>query len=150
MQFFTNNTLDLELINNQTGSATPGTAALDGGFVGLINSDTVTLGRDTTAGDCTINEGGYAGYAREDITWNAASLADDGTPEAVGIVPQFRPNGSSTINIYGFFLMASDSVTLLACGQLDGAPLPMADATSAIVVTLRWRPTTGGISVDVS
>jgi hypothetical protein len=147
---FTNSILDLLLANNQTGHATPGTGILGSGSVGLVTSDSVNYGYNNDTLGMLASEGGYPGYARKAITWNAASIADDGTVEAVGVVPEFRPTGSSSINAYGLFLTSSDSANIVGNGPLDGAPAPMGDTNSALVVTLRWRPTTGGLSVDVS
>lgn len=147
---FTNDTFDLRIANNLTGHSTVGTAPLGSGSIGLVNSDTLGLDRQTTIAELEANEGGYAGYARQPITWNAASLTDDGTVEMVGTAPEFRPTGSSTVNMFGLFVTGLDSATLVGCGPLDGAPAPMGDAFAALVVTVRFRPSTGGISVDVS
>lgn len=149
-QLFSNQVEELIQVNVQTGSSTIGTGDLASASVGLVNSSSVTLDTTTTYADVLAAEGGYPGYARQAITWNAASVADDGTVEAVGTVPEFRPTGTSTVNMWGLFLTTSDSATLALVGALDAAPLPMTDAHSAIVVTLRYRPTLGGLGVDVS
>ena len=148
--FFTNNVIDLELANNQTGHATPGTGLLDSASIGLVNSNSVQLNRNTEMADLLPVEGGFPGYARQEVTWNGASIADDGTVEAVGVVPEFRPSGSSTVSIWGLFMTSDVSTTLVGCGPVDNPPTPMVDGTSALVITMRWRPQTGGVTVDVT
>jgi len=149
-EIFTNQTFDLAVAGVISGDDTATTALLGSGSVGLVNSDTLTLGRETVIGDLVDNEGGYTGYARQAVTWNEPSVADDGTVEVVGTVPEFRPTGTSTVSMYGLFVTGVDSVTLVGCGPLDGAPVPMGDIFAALVVTIRFRPSSSGISVDVS
>lgn len=147
---FTNDAFDLRIGNNLTGNSTVGTAPLGSASVGLVSSDSVPFNRDTTLAELTPIEGGYTGYARKPVTWNAASISDDGTVEMVGTVPEFRPTGASTVSMFGLFLTGLDSATLAGCGPLDGAPTPMIDGNSAIVVTIRFRPATGGLTSDIS
>jgi hypothetical protein len=147
---FTNDALDLELVNNQTGHATPGTGILNDASIGLVNSDSIAFNRATTLSSLLPIEGGFPGYARQAVTWNAASVADDGTVEAVGVVPEFRPSGSSTVSMYGLFMTTGSATVMAGCGPLDGAPVPMVDGTSQLTVTIRWQPETGGASVTLA
>jgi hypothetical protein len=143
MDLIGNNDFDLLVADDVTG------ISLLAPTVHLFQNDT-QVDRNTVIGDLT--EATYTGYASEAVTWLAPSVADDGAIEVVGTVGEFRPTGSAVVNdIYGIMVKSGIVGTpMVFCARFDDAPLPMASALNAIVVTLRWRPQTNGLVVTVS
>ena len=143
MQLVGNNTTDLLLYPLATAAG----EFLDGALIALGQND-IEITRDLEIGDFT--EADYTGYAREAVTWNAPSEADNGETELVGVAGEFRPSGSAVQNsIYTFMLLDSGGA-LIAAGRFEGAPLAMGDTLDAIVVTPRVRITLGGEGQYVS
>jgi hypothetical protein len=92
----------------------------------------------------------FTGYLVKTITWLAPSIADDGEPEVVGTVSEWRPTDSVTPNsVYGL-LLESTGAALYQAGRFDNAPLPMASNLDAILPVIRVRMTPSGIAVIVS
>lgn len=117
-----------------------------------LGKTNITVDRTTTKADLTATEANYTGYAAEAVTWLAPSVADDGGVEVVGIVGEFRPTDAVVDNaIYTLWVLSAVTGTPLCfCARFDNAPLPMASPLNSLVVTLRWRPQTGGIVITVS
>jgi hypothetical protein len=112
----------------------------------------MTVDRNTTKTELTATEADYTGYAAETVTWLAPSLADDGNIEVIGTVGEFRPTDDVVDNaIYTLWVLSADTGTPLCfAARFDNAPLPMAGPLDSLIVTLRWRPQTGGLVVTVS
>lgn len=125
------------------------------GVDGLLEGAKVALSQaDFDAEDPGLLRAGltlptYVGYAQKLITWLAPSIADDGTPEVVGTVPEFRPTNSVTPNSIfgGAVVTAADA--LHAAFKLD-TPAPMASAMDSMVLTVRLRYEETGLVVVVS
>jgi hypothetical protein len=117
-----------------------------------LGKSNMTIDRNTTKADLTATEANYTGYAAEAVTWLAPSLADDGNIEVVGTVGEFRPTDAVVDNaIYTLWVLSATTGTPLCFAALfDDGPLPMAGPLNSIVVTLRWRPETGGLVAVVS
>lgn len=82
----------------------------------------------------------YEGYEQKDIVWQAPSIADDGTPEMVGVFPELRPAGDATPNVaYGFILTDDADDLLWWAARFDRPPLAMNDENDAVNVTIRLR-----------
>lgn len=93
----------------------------------------------------------YTGYAQGVVTWLAPSVSDDGTVEVAGTIPEFRPTDGVTPNvIYGVFCRAAVGGALLFAAAFDNGPLPMENALNAILLTVRYRPSTRSVCVVVS
>lgn len=123
------------------------TGALIGAEVELFKSDT-TPTPTTPLASYTLAD--YTGYAAGAVTWLAISIADDGSYEVVGTVPEFRPTGTATANnIYGWILTDGAGV-LLAAARFDNPPLPMEDTLDSIILTVRVRVTPTGLAVAVT
>jgi len=103
---------------------------------------------ETPIGDYTAAT--FTGYAQKAITWLAPSVADDGTPEVVGIVTEWRPTDGVTPNsIYGLILVETGGA-LRAATKFDGAPLGMSSALDSLLPTFRLRLTPAGLVALVS
>lgn len=126
-------------------------STLAGATVHLGKTD-VAIGRSTVKADLTAHEADYDGYAAQTITWNDPSYGDDGEVEVVGIVPEFRPDSADVDNqIYYLYILSAGSGTpLIFAARFDDPPLPMAEATDSLVVTVRWKPRTNGVVVTIS
>jgi len=86
----------------------------------------------------------YTGYAQVDLTWAAASVADDGSVETQSNQATFRPTGTvATNNIYGY-IVRNVGGDLIGGGYFDGAPLPMQSALDVIKMTVVYRPSGDG------
>lgn len=94
----------------------------------------------------------FTGYAQGVVTWDTPSVADDGTVEVLGAVPQWRPTDAVTPNnVYGIFCRAAaGGGALLFTGRFDDAPEPMASALDQITITIRYRPADRSLCVVVS
>jgi hypothetical protein len=107
--------------------------------------DTVTLA-DLVAGKAT-----YTGYVQGVITWLAPSVADDGTPEIVGTIPEFRPTDSVTPNtIYGVYILNAGGTKVYFAGPMNSGPVPMGGVLDSLLITLRIRVTAQGLLVVTS
>jgi hypothetical protein len=147
MELVGNEHLDVLTATDATGSSSFAAGALDGLVVRLYQDD-ITPTRVTPLSTYTAAEADYDGYLPGDCTWGVPSRADDGTVEVLGAVPEFRPMSSDTPNtIFGLFTELGDG-SLGFAGRFDNAPIPMGDALDQITLTLRYRPTNGGL-VDV-
>lgn len=90
----------------------------------------------------------FTGYAEKSITWLEPSVADDGTPELVGTVTEWRPTDAVTPETIYILLLKTSGGALYAAGRFDGAPLPMAGPLDQIIPTIRIRLTpTGPVAV---
>jgi len=116
-----------------------------------LGQTNITVDRNTTRAEMIADEATFTGYAAEVATWLAPSIADDGEVEVVGIVGEFRPTGTTIQNsIYTMFVLsAAGGTPLCFVGRFDNAPIGMGETTDSIVVTLRWRPRTGGLVISV-
>lgn len=124
--------------------------ALTGAKVGLTKAD-ILPAPEVTLADVEAAEADFAGYARKAATWLAPSVSDDGKPEIVGQVPEFRPTDESVDNTaFQAFLVNAAGDELLALGTLDGAPIPMGQATDSLLVYLRVRQINGGLVQEIS
>jgi len=92
----------------------------------------------SVVGDFT--EATYSGYAREAIASATPSISDDGVPELVYPVGEFRPTATTVGNpaIYGGLLLTAGGV-MIAGWRMDDPPPAMQATTDIIVVTLRIR-----------
>lgn len=113
---------------------------LDGALVGLYKAG----GPPTRETDLSaLTEADYNGYAREAVTWDAPSIADDGTPEVLGSLGEFRPTNNLAPNpeILGAFLVEAGG-DYRAGAQYVSGPLAMVETTDVIrhVVRLRFAP----------
>lgn len=118
-----------------------------GAEVELFKSNT-EVGRNVALGEFTLAN--YDGYAAEAVTFLAPSLADDGTPEVIATVGEFRPTGAVTPNdIYGILVLGALGEMLYQARFPDG-PYPMDGLLTSILVTLRFRYGEGGLVVSIS
>jgi hypothetical protein len=144
----TNDYVDEQLVNQATGSATTTPSILNSATLGLC-SITLGLTRTTTLAALTAGEPGYAGYARKPITWTAAARDGGGLIQSLGTVPEFRPtNATVPATIFCIFGVLSNG-SLGFCASLDRAPISLADQFSNLVVTLAWKPTSGGLESNL-
>jgi len=116
-----------------------------------LGQTNMTVDRNTTKAEMTAAEATYSGYAAETITWLAPSIGSDGEVEVVGIVGEFRPTSSVITNsIYtAYILSAVGGTPLCFVARFDNAPIGMGTTLDSIVVTVRWRPRTGGLVITV-
>lgn len=123
------------------------TGSLLGCLVHLFSSNT-TPTPATIVGDVT--EADYSGYAAKAVTFLAPSISDDGQPELVGTVAEFRPTGTTVTNvIYGGWIVNATSA-LRYWFRFDNPPLPMGATTDSILLTVRVRMSPSGLIVTVS
>lgn len=121
--------------------------ALDGAEVRLYVNDVQPV-VTSVVGD--FDETTYTGHADKLITWLPPSIADDGSPECIGTVPEFRPTDDVTPNtVYGLIIIDSGGV-MFEGGRFDDAPLPMESDLDSIVVTIRLRFLDNSIAVVIS
>lgn len=119
----------------------------DGAKVRLFVND-VQPTVDSVVGDFTVTT--YAGHGDELITWLTPSISDDGFPEVIGTVGEFRPTDAVTPNtVYGAIIIDGTSV-MMEGGRFDDAPLPMESALDSILVTVRLRFLDDSIMVVIS
>jgi len=111
----------------------------------------LALDRNTALADVVAAKADYTGAIEGVITWLAPSIADDGSIEVVGTVPEYRPTDAVTPNqIYGCALLtALDAALYAVCSFADG-PLPMESALNSILATLRYKPEGGSMVVTIS
>jgi len=121
--------------------------ALDGAKVRLYVNDVQPV-VTSVVGD--FDPTTYTGHADKLITWLAPSIADDGSPECIGTVPEFRPTDAVVPNtVYGMIIIDSGSV-MFEGGRFEDAPLPMESALDSILVTVRLRFLDNSIAVVIS
>jgi len=119
----------------------------DGAKVRLFVNDVAPVAT-SVVGDFTPTT--YTGHADKLITWLAPSVADDGSPECIGTVPEFRPTDGVTPNsVFGALVIDSGSV-MMEGGRFDDAPLPMNSALDSILVTVRLRFLSDSLMVVIS
>jgi len=141
-------TVDLE--GSIAQAVTAGTGVLVGMHVDLCTLD-LSYDRTTTLADLTPGIPTYTGYAAGTVVWETNTIADDGTVEVLGTMPDFRPTDAVAPNIvYGMFCRAEPSGALMLLGRFDNAPLPMGKTTDVIKIVLRYRPATASIAVVIS
>lgn len=115
-------------------------------FVGAVDITQARVLADFTAAKAT-----YTGYVKQAITWLEESVADDGTVEVVGTVPQFRPTDAVAPNmIAGCWIEDAAASDWYYAGYFDNQPLPMNGILDAMLVTVRYRPRSGTFAVVVS
>lgn len=120
---------------------------LDGAKVRLFTNDVQPV-ITSVVGDFTAAT--YTGHADKLVTWLAPSIADDGTPECIGTVPEFRPTDAVTPNtVFGAILIDAGAV-MMEGGRFEGGPLPMESALDSILITVRLRFTDISLMVVVS
>lgn len=120
---------------------------LDGAKVRLFVNDVQPV-VTSVIGDFTVTT--YTGHGDKLITWLAPSIADDGTPECVGTVPEFRPTDAVVPNtVFGALLIDAGAI-MMEGGRFDNGPLPMESALDSILVTVRLRYADNSIMVVVS
>jgi len=120
---------------------------LDGALIRLYVNDVQPV---VTSVAADFDPTTYTGHADKLITWLAPSIADDGSPEVIGTVPEFRPTDGVVPNtVFGALLIDSGFV-MMEGGRFEDAPLPMESATDAIVITVRLRFLEGSIAVVIS
>lgn len=145
---FTNDYVDERIVNGEINNTPGSDSILYSCSIGLCSIN-LAFGRTTTLAALTAAEPGYSGYTRKAVTWNAASRDSGGLIQALGTVPEFRPtNGNVPATIFGIFGVLSNG-SLGFCGPLDDAPVALTDQFSNLVVTLAWKPTSGGLVTDL-
>lgn len=145
---FTNDVLDERIVNGEINQAPGADSVMFSCSIGLCSIN-LAWGRGITLAQLTAGEPGYSGYARKAVTWNAASRDAAGNIQALGTVPEFRPtNGNVPATIQGIFGVLSNG-SLGFCGPLDDAPVALNDQFSNLVVTIAWKPTSGGLVTDL-
>jgi hypothetical protein len=113
------------------------TALLDGSVCKLFkNNITPTAG--TKLADFV--EADFTGYASFTLTaWGTPRIAPDLSGQCISPEAIFASSGPTITNdIYGYWLESSMGA-LIACGNLDGAPVPVLDVGSIVVVVLDWQ-----------
>lgn len=142
MDLIGNNAADLALMADTIGGT------LDAMLVDLYQND-FAASRGTVLADLTVAT--FSGYAQKTVTWLGTSISDDGNPEAMGTMSEWRPNATTITNeIFGLYATAAVGGALLFCARFDDAPLPMATVFDTILCTLRYRPTNGGLVATLS
>lgn len=123
---------------------------LAGAVVQLIKTN-LLLDRNTRLADIVAAIATYTGYANAAITWDAPSLAVDGSVQVLGTVPEFRPTDAVAPNvIFGIAVLKADSSAAYFVGVVDPpSPRPMNSALNTLNVTIQWNPRTGGFSVFI-
>lgn len=118
-------------------------AGLMGAKAGLYNQN-IPVTPTTTLAALVAALPVFTGYATKAITWGTPSIADDGTVEVLGTLAAWAPTDAvNPDTIFGAYICDSTSTNLLQGGLFVGAPLPMIDTTSRILLTLRYRPGAG-------
>jgi Tfp pilus assembly major pilin PilA len=111
---------------------------LTGVKIHLYQNNTTYNPNVTTLLDLT--EATYTGYAPVTLTWDAASVSDDGNVETHSNRVTWRPTDGVTPNdIYGYYITDTAGTALLGGGRFDGAPLPMHGALDVILTTVVFR-----------
>lgn len=103
---------------------------------------------NTVIGDLTPAD--YTGNGNEAVTWLAPSIGDDGEPEIIGTLGEFRPTGTTIGNtIFGGALLETGGALRASFVFADG-PVPMSAVTDSILLTLRVRMNPyGGFVVSI-
>jgi hypothetical protein len=111
----------------------------------------IDINQSNTLATFTGNIATYHTYLAQAVTWDAPSLAQDGTVEVVAVTLIFRPTDAVVPNsIWGLYITDTTAAFLLFAGQFDGPPLPMNSTLNQILVTVRYRPATGSIAVQIN
>jgi hypothetical protein len=127
--------LNQAVIIAATGNITAG--ALLAAKIDLFANNTVFNPLTTVLADMVVAN--YTGYAQGTLTWDVASVADEGETEAHSNRITWRPTDAVTPNqIYGYYLTLAGA--LLGGGNFDGGPLSMMSALDAILTTVVFRP----------
>jgi hypothetical protein len=145
---FTNDYVDERLVNGEIANPVGADSILLSCSIGLCSTN-FTPSRTTTLAALVAGEPGYTGYARKAVTWNKASRDAGGAIQSLGTAAEFRPtDGVTPATVYVVFGVLSNG-SLGFCGPLDDAPVALNDQFSNLIVTLAWKPTSGGLSTDV-
>jgi hypothetical protein len=121
----------------------------DAATVDLFQANITIAGNETLA-ELVAGVATYTGYAQGVITWDAPSVASDGTVEVVGTLAVFRPTGTAIKNvIYGAYIANAAASALLFAGNLTNPPVAMGSALDQISLTIRYRPATQSIAVEI-
>lgn len=143
MDLVTNQAFELKVLNALKAVGAP----LTGAKLDLYTNDIIP-GRDLPrSAYVTAN---FDGYAQAAITWLGASVADDGTVEVIGTVPEFRPTGSVTPNNVFGVVVTDAAGDLIGAARLDDAPTPLGSTLNNLLVTVRIKPTVKGFVLDVT
>lgn len=119
---------------------------LDGAVLGLYSND-AEITDNNVRGDFT--DATYSGNGDEAITWGVPSLSDDGEPEVVGVVGEFRPNAATVGNVIHGAMLLDDADGLLMALPFDDE-VNMNGTLDSLILTVRVRVTPGGLGVSVS
>lgn len=145
MELFEFNASELARALRDTNAGSP--------LVGLkvdLTKESVPITSETVIGDLTAVIANFAGYAQGVVTWDLPSISSDGTVEVVGNLAVWRPtDGVTPNNIYNIYMTGGVSGDLLFAGLLDDAPVPMTNALSQLLVTVRYRPATKSLVVSI-
>lgn len=97
----------------------------------------------TVLTDLNASEAAWAGYAVATRTWS--DFATNGVAAhngyAIGTPISFLNTSGATVNPYGYYVTNTGDTILLACARFDGAPSPIVNGGSLLVV-----PTWGDFS----
>jgi hypothetical protein len=111
----------------------------------------LALDRNTAVADVLAAAADYTGFALGVITWLAPSIADDGSIECVGTVPEFRPTGTVIQNqIYGCAMLDSTGAVLYGVCSFASGPYPMQSALNSILLTVRYKISAQGLIVTIT
>lgn len=123
------------------------TGTLIGATMELFTSNTNPT-EDSVAADFTMAL--FTGHAAKTVTWLAPDVADDGSIEVMGTVPEFRPSdGVVPEMVYGAVMLNGAAVFLGAC-RFGSGPLPMESDLDNIILTPRVRISAGGLVEVIS
>lgn len=149
MELVGNDHIDVLVATDATSDVSFTMGALSGMKIDLYQAD-ITPARDTDLQTYLDGIADYSGYAQGDVTWGVPARADDGAIEVLGTTDVFKPNASTVgNNIFGLFTTLSDD-SLGFAARFDNPPIPMGDTLDQITVTLRYRPTDGGLVAVIS
>lgn len=147
MDMIFNRQIHLDLLTASKQAAAGAAGPLNGAKLGLSQTNV----NPTPETPITAYEAAsFTGYAQKTITWLEPSVADDGTPEIVGTVTEWRPTDAVTPNSIYVLLVLTSGGALYAAGRFDTAPLPMGSALDQIIPTIRIRLTASGPVAVVS
>jgi hypothetical protein len=148
MDLFDFPAVDLGSASMMTGTSTV-TTGLYHAKIRLYQTD-LAIDKNLTLATLNSASATFAGYGDQTITWAAPSIAEDGTIEAIGTTPAYRPTDAVTPNnIFGLYLVNQNG-DLMFAGRFDGAPVPLVNTLSQLTVTLRFRPQSASIGSQLS
>ncbi len=102
-----------DAMNALTGHDTTAVTPLKNAVWGSCSAP-LAASHSTKLADVLAVESGYNGYARTTgLTWSAPYIAQEGNMEADGpLIPMFGGNDSVSAQVFGEFLLSSDSTKL--------------------------------------